>query len=77
MEEQKKKGVLKKDKRPKLLFGKTYEVECEECEGGNLGWFTAIYMSSHAREMGWAWEIIDPKFKYEESYIINWRTKTA
>ena len=63
--------------RPKLLFGKEYEVECEDFEEGNLGWFHAKYMTSRARNMDWLWEITDPRFKYDgEVSIIDWRLPT-
>lgn len=74
MEEQKKKGVLKDDKRPKLLFGDEYLVACEDWDDGFIGWFKAKYMTSHAREMGWLWEIIDPKFRCDgEVHILDWK----
>ena len=66
--------------RPRLLFGKTYEVRVElpddDLPGGPLelpGWYRAVYFSAHAREMGWKWEIVDPRFKAEECNIIDWR----
>lgn len=63
--------------RPKLLFGGEYEVECEDFEEGNLGWFRAKYMTAHARAEGWLWEIIDPRFKRDDEVsIIDWRLPT-
>lgn len=60
--------------RPKLLFGGEYEVRCEDFEYGDLGWFRAKYMTAHAREMEWLWEIIDPRFKRDDAVgITDWR----
>jgi len=60
--------------KPKLLFGSEYDVECEDFVEGNLGWYRAKYMTSHARHMGWLWEINDPRFRRDsEVSIIDWR----
>ena len=47
----------------RTLIGHEYEVRVEHLEGGTIdGWFRAKYLTPHAREMGWLWEIDDPRF---------------
>lgn len=63
--------------RPRLLFGRDYEVHVESFEDGVLGWFHARYMTANARLFGWKWEIVDPAFKREEGVnVIDWRKLT-
>ena len=47
----------------RLLIGREYEVRVEHVDGCPIdGWFRAKYLTAHAREMGWLWEIDDPRF---------------
>ena len=61
----------------RTLIGHEYEVRCEDMESGTLdGWFRAKYLTPHARQMGWLWEIDDPRFVklgIEEVHIVEVR----
>jgi hypothetical protein len=65
----------------RTLIGHEYEVRIEDFDDGFIdGWFHAIFLSPHAREMGWSWEITDPRFaryKLEEVHIIEVRKLTC
>ncbi|MFA5187550.1 MAG: hypothetical protein WC551_13810, partial [Patescibacteria group bacterium] len=62
----------------KTLIGHEYEVMVDDLESGTkIGWFRAKFLTPHAREMGWAWEIIDPRFarlRIEEVHIVQVRS---
>ena len=59
------------------LIGHEYEVRCEDFESGTLeGWFHATFLTPHARQMGWVWEIDDARFRelgIEEVTIVEVR----
>ena len=61
----------------RTLIGHEYEVRVEHCDGGTIdGWFRAKYLTPHAREMGWLWEVDDPRFTrlgIEEVSIVEVR----
>lgn len=61
----------------KILIGHEYEVRVEDCDKGTIdGWFRAKFLTPHAKEMCWLWEIDDPKFsklKIEEVRIVEVR----
>lgn len=60
-----------------MKIGHEYEVRCEDFERGDLGWFRAKYLTPHAKEMEWLWEIHDPKFAklgLEEVHIVEVRS---
>jgi hypothetical protein len=61
----------------KTLIGHEYEVRIEDFERGTIdGWFRAKYLTPHAKQEGWLWEIDDPCFvrlKLEEVNIIEVR----
>jgi hypothetical protein len=64
----------------RLLIGREYEVRVEHVDGCPIdGWFRAKYLTAHAREMGWLWEIDDPRFSrlgVEEVNIVAVRPTT-
>jgi len=61
----------------RTLIGHEYEVRVEDdCRGLVDGWFRARYLTPHARQMGWLWEIEDSRFsrmKLEEVSIVEVR----
>jgi predicted transposase YdaD len=61
----------------RTLIGHEYEVRVEDFDRGTIdGWFRAKYLTPHARQMGWLWEIDDPRFvrlKLEEVSIVEVR----
>jgi hypothetical protein len=64
----------------RTLIGHEYEVRVEHLDGSPIdGWFRAKYLTAHAREMEWLWEIDDPRFSrlgVEEVAIIAVRPAT-
>lgn len=61
----------------RTLIGHEYEVRVEDFDRGTIdGWFRAKYLTPNARQMGWLWEIDDPRFarlKLEEVSIVEVR----
>ena len=57
--------------RPRVLFGHEYEVRCEDNDDGDIGWFRAKFMTSNARQEGWLWEIVDPRFRRDNAVSIT------
>ena len=65
----------------RTLIGHEYEVRVEDFVGGTIdGWFRAKYLTPNGRQMGWLWEIDDPRFTrlgLEEVGIVEMRAVTG